>query len=100
MKFFMIDNNGLTQAYEFPDDYRMDELYCELNHIGEDVSDDEVHRHMTESNDALTTKNGNFIRFADHANSSTTLAQLGINENTEYRLEHNFDRESHNGACV
>lgn len=98
MKFFMVNDNGTTQAYEFPDDFRMDELFCELNHIGEDVSDDEVHRRMSESHDSLTTKNGNFIRFADHANSDTTLAQLGINENTEYRLDHNFATESGNGA--
>lgn len=98
MKFFMVNDNGTTQAYEFPEDYRMDELYCQLHNIGEDVPDDEVHRRMSESNDSLTTKSGDFIRFADHANSTTTLAQLGINENTEYRLDHNFSTEAVNGA--
>ena len=98
MKFFMVNDNGTTESYELPDDYRMDELYCKLNNIGDDVPDDEVHHRMAESKDCLTTKNGNFIRFADHANSTTTLSQLGINGNTEYRLEHNYTTDGWNGA--
>lgn len=98
MRLFIVDENNKSTAYEIPDDYHMDEFYCNLNNIGNDVSDEEVHRMMAASGDAITTKNGRFIRFSDYANSSTTLAQLGFDENTEYKLSHNFAVESSNGG--
>lgn len=99
MKMAIIGADGKRHVYAYPDDYHMDELYCHLNGIGTDVSDDDVHRMMAESNDAITTPNGRFIRFSDYANSYTTLAQLGIDENDDYRYNHEFAKEQASGMC-
>lgn len=98
MKFFLVDENGGSRAFEFPEDFRMDELFCQLNNISEDVSDEEVHNKMARSDLSLTTKNGSHIRFCDHANGTTTLTQLGITGDTEYRLSGDYARESITGA--
>ena len=100
MKFFMVDNAGNSTPCEVPDDYRMDELFCDINGIGEDVPDVEVHRLMAESDDALSSENGKYIRFADLANSSTTLSQLGINENARYQLTQNTRDNMVNGGHI
>lgn len=92
MKFFMVDGNGATKSYDLPDDFRMDELFCQINSIPEDVSDDEVHAKMAASNQSLFTKNGGLIRFADHANGTTTLSELGITGDTEYHLTESSER--------
>ena len=98
MKFFLVNEAGTTTTLELPDDYRMDELYCQLNNIADDVSDAEVHQRMADSGAALTTKGGTFIRFADYANGTTKLTDLGINGDTEYRYDRGFATESENGG--
>jgi len=84
--------------YPLPADYRMDELFCTYNKIPEETADSVVHERMSMSSDALCTENGNYIRFADHANSITTLAELGINENEVYTYTSNTVVESPNGG--
>lgn len=98
MKFYMVNQNGESKAFEFPEDYRMDELFCQITGIADDVSDEEVHTKMAESDLSLSTKNGSHIRFCDHANGTTTLSQLGISGDTEYRLSGDYAADSFTGA--
>ena len=53
---------------------------------------------MSKSPDALCTENGNYVRFADHANSVTTLMDVGINGNESYTYTSNAVVESPNGG--
>lgn len=100
MKFFMVDNAGKSMPCEVPDDYRMDELFCDINGIGEDVTGEEVHRLMAASDDAIGTNNGKQIRFADHANDTTTLASLGIKSDEKYSLYHHVSDNMFSGGSV
>lgn len=72
------DRSNQERPLNVPDDFRMDELFCELNGIGEEVPDEEVHARMATSDDGLAEENGKCYRFSDYANSNYTLAQLGI----------------------
>lgn len=98
MKVYLAKDGGDAKSFEFDDDYRIDELYCGLNNIGTDVSDDEVHSLMLDSDDYLLEKNGTAIRFSNYANSNVTLAQAGLKEGVEYRLEHNYASAGENGG--
>lgn len=84
--------------YTVPDDYRVDEFYCTYNKIPEETSDAVVHERMSKSPDALCTENGNYVRFADHANSTTTLMDVGINGNEAYTYTVNTVIDSPNGG--
>jgi hypothetical protein len=99
MKFFLVDKEGRTNTLELPEDFRMDELYCQLNNIADDVPDATVHQRMANSDAALKTKSGAFIRFADYANGTTKLTDLGINSNAEYHYIGDFAKEGENGAA-
>lgn len=98
MNLFLSKEDGKVMPLTVDDDFRVDELYCALNNIGSDVSDDEVHSLMLDSDDYLLARNGTAIRFSDYANSDVTLAQAGFNEGTEYRLEHNYASAGENGG--
>lgn len=84
--------------YTVPDDFRVDEFFCTYNKIPQETADAVVHERMSKSPDALCTENGNYVRFADHANSITTLMDVGINGNESYTYTSNAVVESPNGG--
>lgn len=85
---FAVDKNGKTLNFEVEDDFRMDELYANLNKIPESVSDEELHSMMSRTREGiLGNSTGKSILFKDNANSSTTVRDVGINESEMYTYD-------------
>lgn len=97
MRLSIKNSNGEKAIYDIPQGYTMQDLYCELKNIGEEVSDEEVNRMMANSTETLTSQNGNYIRFCDYASSYTPLEELGLDENTEYHFDSSFSIHGPNG---
>lgn len=93
-----ISKNNKQQKFEIPEDYRVDELFADLQGIPETASQDEIARRMSNSSMGLVCgSTGENISFKDYAHTSVTLAELGVTSDKIYDIIGSVEEDGDNG---
>lgn len=93
-----ISKNNKQQKFEVPSDYRVDELFADLQGIPATASQDEIARRMSNSSMGLVCgSTGENISFKDYANNPVTLAELGVTSDKIYDIIGSVEDDGGNG---
>ena len=89
-----------TTNYEIPDDFYVDELFCQLNKLPPEVSDEKIQSEMTASKQGLTgDETGRTLRFCDYRVGETTLSEIGFTGAESYTYSDDVISDRRNGAA-
>ena len=93
-----ISKNNKQQKFEIPEDYRVDELFADLQGIPATASQEEIARRMSNSSMGLVCgSTGENISFKDYAHNSVTLAELGVTSDKIYDIIGSVEEDGDNG---